>query len=66
VPINRWRDLAEKRFHAALDLAEVGTPLRLEFRRASQLCFCWPSGARGGRAPLLFELYGREITQGRV
>jgi len=34
--------------------------------RAGQLCWRWPSGARGGRARLLLELYGCEIAQGRV
>ena len=35
-------------------------------QRAGQHLLCWSSGARGGRAPSLLELYWREITQRRV
>jgi hypothetical protein len=35
-------------------------------RSAGQHFRCWPSGARDGRAALLFELHWREIAQRRV
>ena len=34
--------------------------------RVGQHSWCWPSGARVGRAPSLFELHRREITKSRV
>src|SRR5579884_862765 len=35
-------------------------------RRAGQHSLCWPSGARGGRAPFLLKLHRSWITQGRM